>query len=152
MPDKSYKAYANDDGIGIKWTGITADNAQTTLSGIYLVFELATPTTDTADPYQEVQIVDDFGTEEFAIDSSVFPVPVGHNTRYPAALKAKLEMAPNSPSGDGDYIVRQVNGENAYVPLIIEDALPTIPSTDGAYKLVVTVADGESVLSWESEA
>ena len=118
----------------------------------YMVYELATPTEESADPYNGTQIVDDFGTEEFILSDSAFPIPVGHDTDYPVNLKAKLEMAPNSPSGDGDYIVRQTNGTNAYVPLIIEDALPTIPSTAGSYKLVVTVADGsDPVLSWESE-
>ena len=117
---------------------------------LQVVYELATPTTETADPYQTPQIVDDFGTEEYVTDSIV---PVGHDTDYPVNLVAKLEMSPNSPSGgDGDYIVRQTNGENSYVPLVIEDALPTIPSTAGSYKLTVTVTEGsDPVLSWEAE-
>ena len=44
------------------------------------------------------------------------PIPVGHETAYTANLRAKLEMAPNSPDGDGDYVVRQTNGRNEYVP------------------------------------
>lgn len=119
-----------------------------------IVYELATPTTETADPYTNPQIVDDFGTEEFVISNTIdVPIPVGNNTDYPINLKAKLEMAPNSPSqGNGDYIVRQTNGMNEYVPLVIEDALPTIPSTAGTYKLTVTVAEGsDPVLSWEAE-
>lgn len=115
-----------------------------------LVYELATPTTETADPYQSPQIVDDFGTEEY-VDTRDVAIPVGHDTDYPINILAKVEMAPNSPDGDGDYIVRQTNGENAYVPLVIEDALPTMPSTAGEYRLIVTIADGEDpVLSWEA--
>ena len=120
--------------------------------GTNTVYKLTTPTTETADAYQTPQIVNDFGTEEFVIDDNTFAVPVGHNTDYPVNLVAKLEMAPNSPEGNGDYIVRQTNGTNEYVPLVIEDVLPTTPSTAGSYKLTVTVADGsDPVLSWEAE-
>ena len=49
------------------------------MSGVYLVYELATPTTESAAPYTNPQIVDDFGTEEYVTDSIV---PVGHVTKY----------------------------------------------------------------------
>ena len=125
----------------------TTDSA-TSPSGT-LVYELATPTTETAEPYTSPQIVNDFGTEEYVIDSTIdVPIPVGHDTDYPINLKSKLEMAPDSPDGDGDYIVRQTNGTNEYVPLIIEDQLPAVPSTDGTYTLTVTIADGEATYSW----
>lgn len=128
----------------------TAD-FKTAMSGVYLVYELATPTTEEADPYQNPQIVDDFGTEEYVIDPEIaVPISVGHNTRYTANLKAKLEMAPNSPDGDGDYILRQNNGENEYVPLIFPTELPDMPTADGSYRLVVTVSDGTPTLGWVS--
>ena len=79
-----------------------------------LLFELATPTTETAEPYQTPQIVDDWGTEEYVSTSLV---PVGHDTKYANNLRAKLEMSPDSPEEDGDYIVRHNNGENEYVAL-----------------------------------
>lgn len=97
---------------------------KTAMSGVYLVYELATSTTEEATPYASNQVVNDFGTEEYVDDRDV-PIPVGHYTKYQANLKAKLEMAPNSPDGDGDYIVRQTNGENAYVPF---------PSNNIAYR------------------
>lgn len=74
-------------------TGKTTAQIQTALSGIMLVYELATPTTETADPYQELQIVDEYGTEEY-IDTRTVPVPVGHNTRYPTNQVAKLDGLP----------------------------------------------------------
>lgn len=123
------------------------------MSGVYLVYELATPTTEEADPYQTPQIVNDFGTEEFVIDSEIaVPIPVGHDTDYPINLVAKLEMVPNSPDGDGDYIVRQVNGENEYVPLVIPSELPPMPTANGTYKLIVTVANGTPTLAWEAQS
>ena len=122
---------------------------QSFMSGKKMSYKLATPTTESAEPYTNPQIVDDFGTEEYVIDSTIdVPIPVGHNTDYPINLKSKLEMAPDSPDGDGDYIVRQTNGTNEYVPLIIEDQLPAVPSTDGTYTLTVTIANGEATYSW----
>ena len=124
------------------------------MSGVMLVYELATPTTETAEPYQSPQIVDDFGTEEY-VDAAVVAetrdvaIPVGHQTFYQANLRAKLEMAPDSPDGDGDYIVRQTNGQNEYVPLMKE--LPANPTTDGTYHLKATVSGGSVTLTWEAD-
>ena len=138
-----------DNTIYIKDSSYTDATAFTTaMNGVYLVYELNTPTTETADPYQNPQIVDDFGTEEY-VDERTVAIPVGHDTEYMNNLKAKLEMAPDSPDGDGDYIVRQANGENSYVPLMKE--LPSLPSTDGTYTLKCTVASGTATLGWERE-
>lgn len=135
-----------------------AETFAAAMSGVYLVYELAESTTETADPYTTPQIVNDFGTEEF-VDAGVtadpptrdVAIPVGHNSRYQPNLKAKLEMAPNSPEGDGDYIVRQVSGINTYVPITFPaDELPAAPTTDGTYVLKVTVADGTATYSWVS--
>lgn len=57
------------------------------MSGVMLVYELATPTTESADPYTNPQIVDADGTEEFvdyAYSQSTrdVAVPVGHNSLY----------------------------------------------------------------------
>ena len=120
---------------------------KTAISGVYLVYELATPTTETADPFQSPQIVDDFGTEEYVTTSIV---PVGHDTKYTANLRAKIEMAPDSPSGNGDYIMRQADGTNSYVPLVIPNELPTMPTTDGDWVLRCTVSSGTATLSWVS--
>lgn len=87
---------------------------KTAMNGVMLVYELATATTETAEPYQTPQIVDDWGTEEYVSTSLV---PVGHDTKYANNLRAKLEMSPNSPEENGDYIVRHSNGENEYVAL-----------------------------------
>ena len=68
---------------------------KTAMSGVYLVYELATPTTEEADPFATPQIVDEYGTEEYVIDDSItVPVPVGHVTKYPANLRKKIEGLP----------------------------------------------------------
>lgn len=80
---------------------------KTAMSGVYLVFELATPTTEEAEPYNEVQIVDDFGTEEYVTTSLV---PVGHYTKYPANLRSAIErvmeQVPEAPSANGTYVLK----------------------------------------------
>lgn len=118
-------------------------------NNVDIVYELATPTIESAEPFTSPQIVDDFGTEEYVSNTIV---PVGHNTKYTANLKAKLEMSPNSPDGDGDYIVRQTNGMNVYVPLEKVKELPDAPSEDGTYLLKATVTNGTAVLSWEVQS
>lgn len=45
MPNGSFKTYANNANIAVKLTGITVSNAQTMLSSVQLVYELATPVT-----------------------------------------------------------------------------------------------------------
>ena len=47
------------------------------MSGVMLVYELATPTTETAQAYTNPQIVSKYGTLEYVTNSIV---PVGHKT------------------------------------------------------------------------
>ena len=55
------------------------------MSGVMLVYELATPATETAEPYVSPQIVDRYGTEEYVTDSIV---PVGHETKYTSNISS----------------------------------------------------------------
>ena len=55
------------------------------MSGVMLVYELATPTIETAEPYISPQIVDRYGTEEYITDSIV---PVGHETKYTSNISS----------------------------------------------------------------
>ena len=132
-----------------------ATTFKTAMSGVYLVYELKETTTEEASPYQNPQIVDDFGTEEYvdfaeSQGTRDVSVPVGHETVYAPNLRAKLETAPDSPPADGDYIVRQTNGENAYVQLVIPQELPDVPEENGTYNLQVSVSSGTATLSWVS--
>ena len=58
-----------------------AASFKTAMSGVYLIYELATETTETAEPYVATQWTDPYGTEEF-IDAGdrYVAVPVGHKT------------------------------------------------------------------------
>lgn len=133
-----YRAYASGD----------ESLPDTITDGTHTVTKLVTPTTETAEPFTNPQIVNDFGTEEY-VDNRAVAIPVGHDTFYQANLRAKLEMLPDSPSGNGDYIVRQTDGQNEYVVLTKE--LPTLPSTDGTYTLKCTVSGGVATLSWVAD-
>ena len=154
--DKTMSVAPNADTFVIYdsvYASYTKDAFKAAMSGVYLVYELATQTTESADAYTELQICNDFGTEEF-VDAATrdFEMPCGSNAVYQPNLRAKLEMAPNSPSnGNGDYIVRQTDGVNEYVLFSEVKELPDLPTTDGTYTLKCTVADGTATLSWVSE-
>lgn len=136
------------------------------LSGIYLVYELATPTTETADPFQSPQIVSDFGTEQY-VDAAVaagtrdVAIPVGHETKYIANLVDKLRRLPDAPETAGNYLVHYdattrrmscteyLDGSKVTA---LEGKVPDAPTTDGTYVLTATVADGTATYSWEVQA
>lgn len=114
------------------------------MSGVMLVYELATPTTESAEPYAEIQICDDFGTEEYV---STGIVPVGHETRYPANLRDKLQHLPDLADDDGYYMISQQN-KNMSLELF---RIPKAPTTDGVYTLKATVSGGTPTYTWEAE-
>lgn len=111
------------------------------MSGVMLVYELATPTTDeTATPYQHIQSVDDWGTEEFVSNSIV---PVGHQSRYPQNLRDKLQHLPALASSNGSYLITQTDGQMVLSPF------PAPPTTAGNYLLKATVSGGNATYTWE---
>ena len=82
--------------ISVKDTAYTdAASFKTAMSGVYLVYELATPTTETAEPYTNPQIVDNSGTEEY-VSTSI--VPVGHQTTYPDLFSGDYNDLVNKPT------------------------------------------------------
>ena len=148
--DKIYKTIRCTEGYGAIYV---RDSAYTdaiafksAMSGVMLVYELATPTTETAEPFQHIQIVDDFGTEEFV---STGIVPVGHNTRYPANLRDKLQHLPSLASADGTYLIQQSGKQMSLVhmPAVFPDA----PTEDGTYTLKTVVTGGVATLQWVAE-
>lgn len=114
------------------------------LQGVMLVYELATPTTETAEPFKNIQIVDDFGTEELV---STGIVPVGHKTRYPANLRDKLQHLPSLASADGTYLIQQSGKQMSLIHM--PAVFPEIPIEDGTYVLKATVSGGTPTYVWE---
>ncbi len=91
-----------------------APTFKSAMSGVYLVYELATPTSETADSYENPQLVG--STEEFvdAGTSASTPtrdvaIPAGQDSKYHTDLKAKLEelaKIPDVPSTNGTYTLK----------------------------------------------
>ena len=139
-----------DSSVGRFWFGFakgtTEEQMKSALDGTTIVYELATPTTETAEPFQNIQIVDDFGTEEFV---STGIVPVGHKTRYPANLRDKLQHLPDLASMDGTYLVKQTGKQMSLVhtPAVF----PEVPTEDGTYTLKTVVTGGVATLQWVAE-
>ena len=137
-------------GVRAYQDGDATDGSAMVTDGTTTVYALSSPTTEHAAAYETPQLIDDFGTEEFT-DSRAVAIPAGHSTLYLSNLRAKLEMAPDSPDGDGDYIVRQSGGRNAYVKLTFPaDELPAPPETDGTYSLKCTVSNGTVTYRWST--
>ena len=118
----------------------SAEDFRTAVSGVYLVYELATPVAETAAPFIESQKVSNWGTEEY-LDNRAIPLLVGHITEYLPDLKAKLEVAPESPDADGLYLMKRENGSNSYVSLLdSDDDVKSILDLDN----VVNTGDSDS--------
>ena len=104
----------------------SAASFKTAMSGVYLVYPLANPTTETTDPYTNPQVCNGFGTEEY-VDRAVaagtrdVAIPCGHNTEYMKNIVGAIE------------------------------GIPLPPTTNGNYKLRCTVASGVPTYSWVSE-
>lgn len=84
----------------------TAAAFKTAMNGVYLVYEKASSTTSTGTPYQQTQLVDNFGSEEFVTNTGN-TVPVGHNSTYLSGFDDKLMSLPENASSDGLYVIRQ---------------------------------------------
>jgi hypothetical protein len=106
------------NGIGIRPAGsLFATNNGSSPSGI-LIYELATPTIETAEPFENIQeVTPNYGTEEFVTTTNV---PVGNNTKYPPDDLGKLDMLaniPSPPNNNGTYTleVTVLNGNTTYI-------------------------------------
>jgi len=94
---------SSDNRINIRDTAYTdAASFKTAMSGVYLVYEKSTPTTEASTAFTNPQVVDPDGTEEY-IDEREVALTVGHDTKYLEDLVKKLESIPNPPSTNGTY-------------------------------------------------
>ena len=101
--DKSVNTTRENDWLYVKDSAYTdAATFKTAMSGVYLVYELATPTTESADAFRELEICSKYGTEEF-VDAGVtastptrdVSIPVGTETFYPIDVVAYIEELTN---------------------------------------------------------
>ena len=108
--NKTVRFSGSGTQVGVKdsdYANYTAAQIKTAMSGVMLVYELATPTTETATPFTNPQVCDPYGTEEYVTTSLV---PVGHYTKYPANLRSAIErvmeQVPEAPSENGTYVLK----------------------------------------------
>lgn len=157
-PDKSFALNSSAHGANklfVKDSAYTDASAfAASMAGVMLVYELATPTTESALPFINPQVCDDWGTERY-VDYGVeqgtrdVAIPVGHTTEYTANLVDKLNKLPSaSASGDGQYIIQQTNLKMTLIPYSPATGLPLPPSADGTYTLKATVTDGVVTYTW----
>lgn len=102
------------------YNSLSAQEFKTAISGNYLIYKKATATQSSATPFQEVQKVNNWGTEEYIApenDTRLVEVPVGHDTDYPLDCKSKIEIAPDLPKNDGVYVCKVDSGVAEYVGL-----------------------------------
>ena len=109
-------------------------------NNVTMIYPVAEPTIEQAQPYHSTQWVSDWGTEEFV---STGIVPVGTETRYPANLRDKLQHLPDAASGNGSYLITQTDGQ------MVLTSFPAPPSTAGNYVLKATVTNGVATYTWE---
>ena len=141
--DKVCCIYNTRNTIMIKDSAYTNAAAfKSAMQGVYLIYELATPTTETATPYQHIQSVDDWGTEEFVSGTIT---PVGHESRYPQNLRDKLQHLPALASANGSYLITQTDGQMVLSPF------PAPPTAAGNYLLKATVSGGNATYSWVAQ-
>lgn len=109
--DDNLIAIGDTGVISVRYTASGTDTAafKTAMSGVYLLYELATPYFEQADPFEPLQVLDPYGTEEYVDDREV-PIPVGHDTNYPANLRAEVErmmkQIPVAPANNGTYVLK----------------------------------------------
>lgn len=104
MADKTFKGSTSNYNLYVKDSAYTdAATFKTAMSGVYLVYELATPTEENVLSYQNPQYAKD-GTEEF-VDGKTrdMIVPVGHVTEYMGTTAGEYQVMPTMPVDGGKY-------------------------------------------------
>lgn len=123
--DKIVAVHSGFDRIWVKDTSkadVTALKTALASNPMTVVYKKATPTTESATPYQSPQICDPDGTEQYVTSG----IPVGHETQYPANLKGEIER-----------VMVQV---------------PKPPTSNGTYKLTCTVSSGGASYEWAADS
>ena len=114
----------------------TASDFKTAMNGVYLVYELATPTTENAEPYAEYQHVTNGGTEEYV---STGIVPVGHNTKYYGDIGSKVDKLPS------DFSTIIAPTESAFKATRSYTVNELIIINNVLYKVTASIASGATI-------
>lgn len=139
FPDKTYNSISEDGVVGAisenfigiigltdATSGLSSASTDSEVNNVFsnylntrepsFVYELATPTTESADPFDAYQSVDRYGTEEY-VDERTVPIPVGHETRYYTDYLSALK----APTANGSYTLK----------VTVADGVPTYSWVSG---------------------
>lgn len=108
--DKQYSIVAATASVGFKDSGYTDLTLfKNSLNGVYLEYELATPTTEQSTPFADPMSLVGATTEEY-IDTRDIPCPVGAERQYMGQSEDVVEI-PSSPQSDGKRVlISEVSG------------------------------------------
>lgn len=135
--------------------GTSLTDMPTIFSGQYLVYEKATPTTETTDPFIDPQYLFEDGWEEF-VDTRDCPVPVGSIATYVEATSDSRFFMPPTPDGAGKFDMvydSEVGGEMWERHTVVDSELSETSSNPIQNKVVKAALDtkvdkdGSKVLS-----
>lgn len=144
VPNKSIGGY---DGMTVRIRDdsyTSTSDFKTAMSGVYLVYELATPTTETAEPYTNPQSCAPGGTEEY-VDAGVaagtrdVSIPVGHDTLYNLDLVGKLEDLPS------DFSTLIAPTEKGYTATRAYTVNQFLIVANQLYKVTANIANGGTI-------
>lgn len=108
--------------VAVCSTEETVADFKTAVTGVPMLYELATSTTETADPYQTPQIISPDGTEEYIYEDSAFELSVGHSSEYPANISGQLDDILDTPSANGTYTLKATVTDGAVTYSWVADA------------------------------
>ena len=153
--DKVIGTIAGYVGIVIRDDSITSlADFKTYITGKKLLYELATPTTESGDAYDEEQACHNWGTQwftdyDYEQNTRDFEFPQGHQTEYKADLTEKLEALANAPIEQGTYDTLVDEEGMKYVPAT--GRLPAYPTTGTKYNLELDLTPTPPTLAWVAE-
>lgn len=117
----------------------TPADFKTAMSGVYLFYELAEPTTEQGTPYSENLVIDDFGSMDFDSD-----VPQGALIFYPVDYKAFVDTLYKYTDGTPSNIA--LKSDLPTVPQTWAESLPGYDATK-----TQTLKNVEGTLTWVTE-
>ena len=96
----------------------TSAEFKTAMSGVKLVYELAAPTTESADPFTSPFVLEEGGTESWTdAGTRDFEMPVGSVSEYTKNITGAVEGIPMPPTAQGNYTLDlsvNASGEPTY--------------------------------------
>ena len=122
-----------------------AATLKSAMSGVYLVYELATPTTETADAYDKQQAFDVTGTEEY-VDTRAVPIPVWNDVFFPTSLISRIDALEDEFNEEINSIAGSLAMVETSQATANHEVGDYIAINNQLYKVTVAIASGEAIV------